>query len=93
MILWATPRRVGFFLSCASHAKALAALGQGRFEDAYQHASAISRAEELAPYVPTALFVIMDLVEAAVRTRRRAQAATVGRRTRPASLRSRPDSA
>ncbi|MEI5098216.1 LuxR C-terminal-related transcriptional regulator [Streptomyces sp. PmtG] len=74
MTLWATPRRVGFFLSCAAQAKALAALGQGRFEDAYRHASAVSRAGELASYVPTALFVIMDLVEAAVRTERFAAA-------------------
>ncbi|QDQ15191.1 helix-turn-helix transcriptional regulator [Streptomyces spectabilis] len=72
--LWATARRVGFFLSCAAHAKALAALGQGRFEDAYRHASAISRAGELTSHVPTALFVIMDLVEAAVRTGRSAKA-------------------
>ncbi|MEV0117338.1 AAA family ATPase [Streptomyces sp. NPDC050844] len=72
---WAAPRHVGFFLSCASHAKALAALGHGRFEDAYRHASAVSRAGELAPHVPTALFLIMDLVEAAVRTGRSAEAA------------------
>ncbi|MCX5242726.1 LuxR C-terminal-related transcriptional regulator [Streptomyces prunicolor] len=74
MTLWATPRGVGSYLSCASHARALAALGQGRFEDAYRHACAISRAGELASHVPPALFVVMDLVEAAVRTGRASEA-------------------
>lgn len=74
MTLWATPRGVGSYLSCASHARALAALGQGRFEDAYRHACAISRAGELASHVPPALFVVMDLVEAAVRTGRTTEA-------------------
>ncbi|WP_405534769.1 LuxR C-terminal-related transcriptional regulator [Streptomyces sp. NBC_00075] len=74
MTLWAAPRQVGFFLSCASHARALAALGRARFEDAYRHASAISGAGEIASHVPTALFVVMDLVEAAVRTGRGAEA-------------------
>ena len=74
MTLWATPRGVGSYLSCASHARALAALGQGRFEDAYRHACAISRAGELASHVPPALFVVMDLVESAVRTGRASEA-------------------
>ncbi|MFE2549640.1 LuxR C-terminal-related transcriptional regulator [Streptomyces sp. NPDC059355] len=75
MTLWAVPRRVGFALSGASHAKALAALGQGRYEEAYRHATAVSPAGELASHVPTALFLVMDLVEAAVRTGRRTEAA------------------
>ncbi|MFI0977723.1 AAA family ATPase [Streptomyces sp. NPDC021093] len=74
IILWATSRRVRFLLSCAAHARALAALGQGQYEDAYRHVTAISRAGGLAPYVPTALFVIMDLVEAAIRTGRSTEA-------------------
>ncbi|MFJ9248509.1 LuxR C-terminal-related transcriptional regulator [Streptomyces sp. NPDC101776] len=74
MTLWARPRGVGSYLSCASHARALAALGQGRFEDAYRHPCAISRAGELASHVPPALFVMMDLVEAAVRTGRTEEA-------------------
>nr|WSY48996.1 AAA family ATPase [Streptomyces sp. NBC_00886] len=75
MTLWATPRGVGSYLSCASHARTLAALGRGRFEDAYRHACSISRAGELASHVPPALFVVMDLVEAAARTSRAAEAA------------------
>jgi DNA-binding CsgD family transcriptional regulator len=74
MTLWATPRGVGSYLSCASHARALAALGRGRYEDAYRHACGISRAGELASHVPPALLVVMDLVEAAVRTGRASEA-------------------
>ncbi|MFF1338293.1 ATP-binding protein [Streptomyces sp. NPDC058290] len=75
MTLWAAPRRVGSALSGASHAKALAALGQGRYEEAYRHATAVSPAGELASHVPTALFLVMDLVEAALRTGRQTEAA------------------
>ncbi|MEU5786321.1 AAA family ATPase [Micromonospora purpureochromogenes] len=75
MIRWSAPRRIGFHLACAAHVKALAAISRGDFENAYRHASAVSRAGELASHVPTALFLIMDLVEAAVRTGRHAEAA------------------
>ncbi|MGW1208410.1 ATP-binding protein [Streptomyces sp. NPDC002499] len=86
MILWATPRGVGSYLSCASHARALAALGRGRFEDAYRHASAISRPGELASHVPPALFVVMDLVEAAVRTGRTEEATAHAAAAREAGI-------
>ncbi|MFF7468878.1 AAA family ATPase [Streptomyces sp. NPDC008092] len=75
IVLWARPRGMNFLLSSASHARALAALGRGRFEDAYRHAHAVSPAGELASHVPAALQVLMDLVEAAVRTGRLTEAA------------------
>jgi len=86
MTLWATPRGVGSYLSCASHARALAALGKGRFEDAYRHACAISRAGELASHVPPALLVVMDLVEAAVRTGRTSEATAHAAAAREAGI-------
>ncbi|MFI6407596.1 ATP-binding protein [Streptomyces sp. NPDC050548] len=86
MTLWATPRGVGSYLSCASHARALAALGRGRFEDAYRHACAISRAGELASHVPPALLVVMDLVESAVRTGRAAEATAHATAAREAGI-------
>jgi DNA-binding CsgD family transcriptional regulator len=55
--------------------RVLAALGQGDFEGAYQHAAAISPPGVFASHVPLALWVAMDLVEAAVRTGRHAEAA------------------
>jgi hypothetical protein len=62
------------FARYAAHADALAAAGRGDFEMAFVHASSISRAGELKPYVPHALWVVLDLVEAAVRTGRHADA-------------------
>jgi DNA-binding CsgD family transcriptional regulator len=59
---------------CAWQARTLAALGRGDFEEAYWQASAISPAGALASHVPFALLVPMDLVEAAVRTGRHAEA-------------------
>jgi DNA-binding CsgD family transcriptional regulator len=57
------------------HARALAAIGRGDFESAYQDAAAMSRAGTLHSLDRQALWVSMDLVEAAVRTNRRNEAA------------------
>jgi DNA-binding CsgD family transcriptional regulator len=71
---WAAPRGAMAFARYAAHADALAAAGRGDFEMAFAHASSISRAGELRPHVPHALWVVLDLVEAAVRTGRHADA-------------------
>jgi DNA-binding CsgD family transcriptional regulator len=71
---WAAPRGAMAFARDAAHADALAAVGRGDFEMAFVHASSISRAGELQPHVPHALWVVLDLVEAAVRTGRHADA-------------------
>jgi DNA-binding CsgD family transcriptional regulator len=57
------------------HARALAAIGRGDFESGYQYAAAMSRAGALHSPDRQALWVSMDLVEAAVRTNRRSEAA------------------
>jgi len=75
MTRWAAPRRVGSVRAYAAHAKALSALGRGDYENAYQHASAVSPPGILASHVPHALWLIMDLTEAAVRSGRAAEAA------------------
>ena len=75
MLRWAAPRRIGLAGLAAHHVRSVAALGRGDFEDAYQHATAISPAGVLASHVPLALWVLLDLVEAAVRTGRRTEAA------------------
>lgn len=75
MLQWAGPRRVRVAQWGACYARGLAALGRGDFEEAYQQATAISPAGTFAPYVPYATWVMMDLVEAAVRTGRHAEAA------------------
>jgi len=75
LLRWSGSRgmRVGYWR--AWQARSLSALGRGDFEDAYQQASRISPPGTLAPHVPHALVVLMDLVEAALRTGREAEAA------------------
>jgi ATP/maltotriose-dependent transcriptional regulator MalT len=58
----------------AHHLRGLSASARGDFDSAYQHVSAISAAGELTPYAPHALWVLFDLVEAAMKTNRVEQA-------------------
>ena len=74
IIGWAGPRGVRTAQVFAHQPLVLADLGQGDFESAYQHATAMSPAGTLASHVPHCLWVVMDLVEAAVRTHRQAEA-------------------
>jgi DNA-binding CsgD family transcriptional regulator len=74
MVQWAAPRAARTVQLYASHARAFAALGRGDVEDAYHHAAAVSPPGILASHVPLALWTAMDLVEAAVRTGRHAEA-------------------
>jgi len=74
MMRWATPRRarvVDTFWNLALHSSAL---GKGDFETAYQRAVAITPPGELPSYVSTAVYTLMGLVEAAVRTGRQTEA-------------------
>lgn len=75
MTHWATPRGVSAVEVMAHHIRTVAALGQGRFEDAFHHAAAVSPAGALAPNVAQALWLVTDLVEAAVHSGRRVEAA------------------
>ena len=52
------------------HARALDAIGRGDFENAYRDACAISPAGTIASHVPHAMWMVLDLVEAAMRTGR-----------------------
>ncbi|MFJ6150514.1 AAA family ATPase [Micromonospora profundi] len=74
MTRWAQPRGVGIAMTIAYHPRVLAAAAQGDYESAYRYASAISPAGVLAPYVQVATSVMFDLVEAALRTGRTAEA-------------------
>jgi DNA-binding CsgD family transcriptional regulator/tetratricopeptide (TPR) repeat protein len=75
ILQWAAPRGAGLAETHARHVHVLMALGRADFGDAYRHASAISPPGVLASHVPLALWVAMDLVEAAVRIGRHAEAA------------------
>ncbi len=75
MLQWAGPRGVRVAQWNVCYARGLAALGRGDFEEAYRQATAISPAGTFASHVPYATWVMMDLVEAAMRTGRHAEAA------------------
>jgi DNA-binding CsgD family transcriptional regulator len=71
---WAGPRRADTVHGWAAHAKALSALGRGDFEEAYQQATLIAAAGTMPACTPHALWTVMDLADAAVRTGRHQQA-------------------
>jgi len=74
IIGWAGPRGARTAQMYAHQPLVLADLGKGDYESAYHHAAAMSPPGTLASHVPHCLWVAMDLVEAAVRTRRHAEA-------------------
>jgi DNA-binding CsgD family transcriptional regulator len=74
MLQWATPRRMRAVQCYAWQAQALAALGRGDFEEAYQQATKISPAGTIASHQHVQ-DVLMDVVEAAVHTGRHDEAA------------------
>ncbi|SEG87673.1 regulatory protein, luxR family [Actinacidiphila yanglinensis] len=72
---WAAPRGAHGAVLFACHPRVLTALGGGDFEAAYRHAGRISPPGALAPYISHAIWVALDLVEAATRTGRTDEAA------------------
>jgi len=74
VVEWARPRGFRVVEWYAWHARGLAALGRGDFEEAYQQFIRISPPGVLASHVSHALPVLMDLVDAAVRTGRETEA-------------------
>jgi DNA-binding NarL/FixJ family response regulator len=83
---WAKPRGITSWITIAHLPRTLAAAAEGDYEAAYRHAAAISPAGMLAPYVPIALWVMFDLVEAALRTGRTAEARAHAEATRAANV-------
>ncbi|MFD0581163.1 helix-turn-helix transcriptional regulator [Dactylosporangium darangshiense] len=75
MSRWAAPRRIGVISAYVSHVKTFDALSRGDFDAAYRHASSVSPAGAFASHVPNALWLIMELVEAAARSGRILEAA------------------
>ncbi|GIE32546.1 LuxR family transcriptional regulator [Actinoplanes italicus] len=73
---WALPRGVASAAAMAHHPRVLAAMADGDFEAAYRHATAISPAGTLPPYVTVSTWVMFDLIEAALRTGRTTEART-----------------
>lgn len=68
MMSWAVPRGIRSVEVYARHVMALAALGRGDFEAAYQEISAISPPGTIASHLPTALWAALETAEAAARS-------------------------
>jgi DNA-binding CsgD family transcriptional regulator len=75
MLQFATPRQLRSIQWQAWGARALAALGRGDYEDAYEQATKICPAGSLGSHNPYVLWHTMDLVEAAVHSGHQAEAA------------------
>ena len=86
LIRWGTPRRADLVRTWAAHVCALDALGRGDFEEAYQNAAAVSPPGTFPPYTATAVWVCLELAEAAMRTGRTEEAATHVAAMREANL-------
>ncbi|MCF4136454.1 AAA family ATPase [Streptomyces sp. Tue 6430] len=71
---WSGPRGLRRMEYCAHQAAARAALGDADFETAFRHATAICAPGVLPPFNPEALWSAPDLVEAAMRSGREAEA-------------------
>jgi DNA-binding CsgD family transcriptional regulator len=67
---WGGPRRALLLTQRARHARALDAAGRGDFEAAYENAAAVTPPGTLDD-TPEGLWVLFDMVEAAMRTGRR----------------------
>ncbi len=67
---WAIPRGVLMVKRYMAHVAGLAALGRGDYESAFHSCAAISPPGTFVSHEPFALWVVMDLVEAAERTGR-----------------------
>jgi DNA-binding CsgD family transcriptional regulator len=74
MLHWAAAHGAHSLTRAAHHVLAVAALGRGAAEEAYRHAVEVSPPGTLATSAPLALWSAIDLVEAAARTGREAEA-------------------
>ncbi|MEW2444543.1 helix-turn-helix transcriptional regulator [Micromonospora marina] len=67
---WEEPRDIALLRAMTGETATLAALAAGDVETAFQRASEVSPPGVLRPYTPHAMWMVLDLVEAAVRTDR-----------------------
>lgn len=74
LIYWAVPRGVVVVSHLCHYTRALVALGRQDYEEAYREATSIGPAGTIPPFRPVAIWAVLDVVEAAVRTNRHAEA-------------------
>jgi DNA-binding CsgD family transcriptional regulator len=70
LIQWGRPRGVGLVHMMSSHVRVIDALGRGDFESAYGFATQVCPAGTLVSHATFAPWVMMDVVESAMRTGR-----------------------
>ncbi|MFE6891973.1 ATP-binding protein [Streptomyces sp. NPDC057694] len=85
MLDWASPRGLRGIVQYAQHVRVLAHVANGEFEEAFRHASAVSRAGELADS-QVACRLFFDFVESALRTQRTEEAVAHVRAVRASSV-------
>jgi DNA-binding CsgD family transcriptional regulator len=86
MLAWAAPRRMRSVQHAAAHARGLAALARGDFEEAFREATKITPAGVLDSHNPYVLSSALDIVESAVRSGRRHEATAHARALREADI-------
>ena len=74
MAAWGFPRRVGCIQHYSAQLHCQAALARGEFDAAFRHASLVSPPGTLASHTPLALWLVLDLTEAAARSGRTREA-------------------
>jgi ATP/maltotriose-dependent transcriptional regulator MalT len=74
LIYWAVPRGVVTVSYLCHYTRTLAAAGRQDYEEAYREATSISPPGTFPRFRPVAILVVLDVVEAAVRTNRHAEA-------------------
>jgi DNA-binding CsgD family transcriptional regulator len=83
---WSLPRGAAWPNACAHHLLGFDSLSRGDFEEAYHHFAVIAEPGVVPSHAPHALWVSLDLVEAAVRTGRGDEATAHARAMRQARL-------
>ena len=86
LLIWAAPRRLYTLAAYASHIRCMLQLSAGRFESAYRHAASVSPPGTLQPFLPHAVWLVFDLVEAATRSDLASEAAAHVRAAEEAGL-------
>ncbi|MFQ6397532.1 LuxR C-terminal-related transcriptional regulator [Nocardia sp. KC 131] len=74
LLLWAAPRRLVTYAGYSSHIRCLSALGRSSFDEAYRRAAAVNSPGGFPRYTPHALWLVLDLTEAAARSGRMVEA-------------------
>ncbi|WP_433664164.1 LuxR C-terminal-related transcriptional regulator [Nocardia sp. CA-128927] len=70
LLLWAAPRHLATYAGYSSHIRCLVALGRSSFDEAYRHAASVNPPGAFLRYTPHALWLVLDLTEAAARSGR-----------------------